>query len=265
MALKALKRGDRVAEEIKQWITEGSVRAGDKLPKEAELTRLFSVSKATAREALKSLEVQGLITVSAGAGRGATVGEVPFDRTFQLLQNYLFFRGIDSAHIYAVRRIVEPELARGAVPHLKDGDFAAMERSIAFCAPVSVDQAVALEQRQEDLHFHDVLANANPNPFLRFVGQLINELLRQLVVIGATPTHPQYHKLGRAAVAAHRAILAAARAGDADTVGELMLRHVVETERHVRKLQGVLQHKLVLDSDMSFRIRPSRKAVADER
>ena len=261
MALKTLKRGDLVVEEIKQWITEGSVRAGDKLPKEAELQRLFSVSKATAREALKSLEVQGLITISAGAGGGATVGEVPFDRTFQLLQNYLFFRGIDSAHIYAVRRLVEPELARGAVPHLKESDFAAMERSIAFCAPVSADQAVALEQRQEDLHFHDVFANANPNPFLRFVGQLINELLRQLVVIGAGTTHPQYHKLGRAAVAAHRAILAAARARDAATVGELMLRHVIETEKHVRQLQGVLRHKLVLDSDMSFRIRPSRKAV----
>src|ERR1700730_16361308 len=78
MALKTQKRGDLVAEHVKRWITARSLRPGDKLPKENELQRLFSVSKGTAREALKSLEVQGLVTLRTGPQGGATVAKVPF-------------------------------------------------------------------------------------------------------------------------------------------------------------------------------------------
>ena len=73
----------------------------------------------------------GLVTVSTGPSGGATIGEVPLDRAFQLLQNYLFFRDMDVAQIYAVRRLLEPELAAGAVPHLTKEHFEALERSIA--------------------------------------------------------------------------------------------------------------------------------------
>jgi len=118
-----------VVEEIKRWIAEERLRPGDKLPKEAALQQLFGVSKGTAREALKSLEVQGLVTVSTGPAGGATIGEVPLDRTFQLVQNYLFFRDLNVAQIYAIRRMLGPELAAGAVAHLTDADFETLERS----------------------------------------------------------------------------------------------------------------------------------------
>ncbi|MDK2662300.1 hypothetical protein QOS04_38335, partial [Cupriavidus sp. LEh21] len=45
-----------------------------------------------------------------------------------------------------------------------------------------------LDQRQEDLTFHDILAAANPNPMLRFSCELINEMIRQLVVFGNVST-----------------------------------------------------------------------------
>src|SRR5215468_6178045 len=109
------KRGDAVVDEIKRWIGERRLAPGDKLPKENELQTLFGVSKGTAREALKSLEVQGLVKVSTGPAGGATIGEVPLERTLQLLQNYLFFRELSVTQIYAVRRLLEPELAAGAV------------------------------------------------------------------------------------------------------------------------------------------------------
>jgi DNA-binding FadR family transcriptional regulator len=257
--IKNPKRSDLVAEQVKRLITARSLLPGDKLPKESELQRLFSVSKATAREALKSLEVQGLVTINTGPNGGATVAEVPLGRAFQLVQNYLFFKDVDIDSIYAVRRIVEPELAAGAVPHLRKAEFEALERSIEICAPVSDDRAVALEQRQEDLHFHDILAAANPNEFLRFITQMINEMLRQMVVFGSSPSRQIYQKFGADNVAAHRAILEAARAKDSEAVRRLMLAHIVEAEGHVRKLHGEMESKLVLDSDASLRLTPRRR------
>src|SRR5215470_10814191 len=132
--LRSPKRGDLMVEEIKRWIAERRLGPGDKLPKEEELQALFGVSKGTTREALKSLEVQGLVTMTTGPAGGATIGEVPLERTFQLVQNYLFFRDLDVAQIYAVRRVLEPELAAGAVPHLTEEHFAALEQSFTSCA-----------------------------------------------------------------------------------------------------------------------------------
>ena len=82
-AIKPLKRSDLVAQEIKRLITEKDLSPGDRLPRESELQAQFQVSKGTIREALKALEVQGLVTMSTGPSGGGTIAEVPLDRTLQ--------------------------------------------------------------------------------------------------------------------------------------------------------------------------------------
>ena len=77
------KRGDMMVEEIKGWMMQRQAKVGDKLPKEAELQALFGLSKGSTREALKSLEVQGLVTLKSGHGRrrhgdaGAVPAHIP--------------------------------------------------------------------------------------------------------------------------------------------------------------------------------------------
>ena len=254
--LNVQKRGDLVAEEIKRWIAERNLQPGDKFPKESELQETFGVSKGTMREALKSLEVQELVTVNTGPGGGARVGEVHLDRTFQLLQNYLFFKDVTVHDIYAMRRIVEPELAAGAVAHLTEAQISALEHSIEQCAPHPADRAHALVQRQEDLHFHDILAHANPNPLLRLICQIINQMLRHLVVLGSDPSGLQNQRLGETNVAAHRAVLSAVRARDAEAVRRLMLDHIIEAEQHVLRLHADVSKRLVLDSDFRMSVTP---------
>jgi GntR family transcriptional regulator, transcriptional repressor for pyruvate dehydrogenase complex len=180
---------------------------------------------------------------------------VPLEKALEQLQNYLFFRKLDIRQIYAVRRALEPELAAGAVPHLTEQHFAAMERSIAICAPHSSSRAEALVQRQEDLHFHDVLANANPNLLLRFMCQVINHLLRHSVAMGE-PGLPEGHKLGETNVAAHKRLLAAARKGDVARVRKLMVEHVDEAEQHVLKLSAAVRQRFVSEAELRPRIQP---------
>jgi GntR family transcriptional regulator, transcriptional repressor for pyruvate dehydrogenase complex len=255
------KRGDIVVEEIKRWIGEGQLVPGDKLPKETALQELFGISKGTAREALKSLEVQGLVTVSTGPAGGATISEVPLERTFQLVQNYLFFRDLNVAQIYAIRRILEPELAAGAVAHLTDADFEALKHSIHTCAPTPANDAQARAQRQEDLHFHDVLAAANPNALLRFVCEVINHLLRHLVTVGNQPAHPAYQRLGDTNVAAHRRLLEAAHRRDANDVRRLMLDHIDEAAGLAAELDAAVRQGFVNDADLQPRFTAQGRKV----
>jgi DNA-binding FadR family transcriptional regulator len=203
--------------------------------------------------------------LTTGPNGGATVGEVPLERAFQLVQNYLFFRDVDVARIYAVRRVLEPELAAGAVPHLTPQHIEALERSIGTCAPAPESPAQATAQRQEDLHFHDILAAANPNALLRFFCEVINQLLRHGVAMDGRATQPGYRRLGDANVAAHRAILAAARNGDADEVRRLMIKHIDEAGRLVRGLEAAMHRRFILDSELQRRIVPRRRPSRQEK
>ena len=264
IGIRKQKRADLVAEELKRLITQRNLKPGDKLPHEIKLQQMFSVSKSTIREALKSLEVQGLISVSTGPSGGATIVEVPLDRTFQLMQNYLFFKDVGIADVYTVRRLLEPELAAGAIPHLTEDDFLALERTIDLCDPAS--QAAAgtkmLDQRQEDLTFHDILAAANPNPMLRFCCELINEMIRQLVVFGNETPACEHERFGAANVVFHRRIVAAARARDAEAVRSLMSEHMEECTHYVTRMNGRVHGRLVLDSEMTRRtwLKPNEPA-----
>ena len=247
-AIKPLKRSDLVAESIKRLITEKNLNPGDRLPREAELQAQFGVSKGTIREALKSLEVQGLVTVSTGPSGGGTIVEVPLQRTLQFLQNYLFFKEVTIDDIYTVRLQLEPECASGAVAHLSEADFTALEHSIACCDPTSSNDDL-LSQRREDVNFHDILAAANPNPFLRFNCALINEMIRQLIVYGNRTSQAEHRRFGEANAQVHREIVQAARARDAEAVRALMTRHMVDAARSVKRMKGKLQGRLILDAE----------------
>jgi GntR family transcriptional regulator, transcriptional repressor for pyruvate dehydrogenase complex len=255
--IKQQKRPDLVAEEIKRLITEKDLKPGDRLPREVELQALYSVSKSTIREALKSLEVQGLIKVTTGPNGGGMVVEVPLDRTLQLLQNYLFFKDVTIDDIYTVRKLLEPELAAGAVPHLTEQDFAALEASIACCDRPATGHGVGgiLRQRQEDVNFHDILAAANPNPFLRFSCELINEMIRQLIEFRNDTPESEHQRFGEANVKIHKAITKAARARDVEKVRELMVTHMTEAPRYVKRMKGKLRGRLILDSEIRKKLR----------
>lgn len=246
--IKQLKRPDLVAQEIKRLITEKNLSPGDRLPREIELQAQFEVSKGTIREALKSLEVQGLVTISTGPSGGGTIAEVPLDRTLQFMQNYLFFQAVTIDDIYTVRQLLEPELAAGAVLHLTDADFEALEHSIACCDPTSSHEDL-VSQRREDVNFHDILAAANPNHFLRFTCELINEMIRQLIVYGNRTPKTEHRRFGEANANFHRQITQAARARDVDLVRTLMQRHMQDAASNVKRMKGRIQGRLLLDAE----------------
>lgn len=246
--IKQLKRSDLVAEEIKRLITERNLNPGDKLPREIELQQQFEVSKGTIREALKSLEVQGLVKISTGPSGGGTIAEVPLNRTLQFMQNYLFFQDVTIDHIYTVRQMLEPELAASAVPHLTEEHFHALEHSISCCDPTQSAEDL-LSQRREDVHFHDILAAASPNPFLRFTCEIINEMIRELIVYGNRTPLSEHRRFGEVNADFHRDILNAARARDADEVRRLMSEHMRDAAASVKRMKGRIQGRLILDTE----------------
>jgi DNA-binding FadR family transcriptional regulator len=73
---KSNKISGHIIEQIREAIFKGQLKPGDKLPPERELMKNFKVSKATLREALRSLEVLGFLEIRKGVSGGAFVTEV---------------------------------------------------------------------------------------------------------------------------------------------------------------------------------------------
>src|SRR3972149_9766371 len=65
----------QLATVLREEIISGQRRIGDKLPSESDLERMYRVSRMTVREALRSLEGEGLIRREAG--RGSFVSGLP--------------------------------------------------------------------------------------------------------------------------------------------------------------------------------------------
>ena len=155
------KRSDVVAELIRNHIFHAGLHPGDRLPQESELIEKFGCSRSTIREALKSLEVQGLVQNTTGPGGGARVAPVSINRIIGLLSNYFYFKSISSAQIYQIRRLIEPELAFSVVSHLKKAHFEALEKAIAVQEePPPRGTSDWDHHRHAEIDFHDILIEA---------------------------------------------------------------------------------------------------------
>ncbi|MYI69901.1 MAG: FadR family transcriptional regulator, partial [Boseongicola sp. SB0673_bin_14] len=121
----------QVAESIKDWVVAEGLKAGDRLPGEADLIVRFGMAKGTIREAMRILEAQGLIKTRTGPGGGSFVHEVSRQRAKALLGNYFFFKDLTIGDIYQLRLTLEPELAASLAGNLPEDVLQLLERNIA--------------------------------------------------------------------------------------------------------------------------------------
>ena len=246
------KRSDQVVEEIKRLIMRSNLQPGDRLPQERALIDLFGVSKGTVREALKGLEVEGLITVTTGPQGGARVAKVPLETAIRLLDGYFFYEPLSVDDLYALRRLVEPEMAAAVAPLLTDDDLAALEANLAFCdashGHTGADRESERALRYAELDFHDILAERCPNPLLRFACRFLNTMIKKGFVYSQMLDEPgmrdridNVEPMAADGRVAHREIIDALRARDPDRVRTAMADHMDQAHAHLRRMEATLK------------------------
>jgi DNA-binding FadR family transcriptional regulator len=241
---RKMKRSDQIVESVKRWVVVKDIQPGDRLPNEKALMELFECSKGTVREALKSLEVQGLIRLKTGPGGGAILAQVPYPLASQLLRNYLHFQHPTGPDIYRLRKLVEPELAYLVVGKLTAEDLQLMEKLTESCARPPADIKERLQQRIAELDFHSILAERCPDPLLAFIGRFLNDLIKDLVIYQKVHL-PEQLEFSRENLNYHRQLLVAYKAEDGEAVRELMYQHMLSAEKFNKELQGQLTGSLL--------------------
>jgi GntR family transcriptional repressor for pyruvate dehydrogenase complex len=214
----------RVIDQIMTLIRNGSLKRGDQLPPETQLVVQFGVSRASVREALKALEVLGILESRTGVG--SFVKETtPSDAVFSLLHELAEEGG--PLEIMEARKAIEPQIAFLAALRRTADDLEAMKQVL-----ILMEQQVAKAEltMEVDMEFHMLLATACGNPVLADCMQLISSRMgsRFWQIMKAdslnVPGRPAVY-LGH-----HRKILKAIDEQNASRAEAAMLEHLEAVE-----------------------------------
>ena len=211
-SFRALQRYEQIAERLAADIRSGLIAPGERLPAERELARTLEVSRASVREALAALQLQGVVETRKGAGtfvsaRPPAAETQPHDAS--------------PSAVLEARAQLEPCVARLAAARAQRDEAA--ENLLAAMEAEPVDIAT---WNASDRLFHRQLAAMTGNPvllaFADHVATLMDQPLWQRLrddsidAAGRTRIH----------VAEHRMIYEAIVAGDADAAAFYSLQHI---------------------------------------
>lgn len=239
------KLSDVIAEDLKRLIILENLGPSDLLPNEKALIETYGCAKATIREALRVLEVEGLVVLKTGPGGGAVIREVTIDPACRALRNFLHFQRVDGGQVYQLRRMIEVETAASVVGRLDEAAFARLRENIAQCRMSHGDEQSQRRHRMLELEFHNILAEYCPNPLLRFMSQFLNDFLRDLVILKKA-YKPERHAFDEANIRFHVELLDAFTDEDRLRVRDLMGEHMCDAESHLSALEGVVADQLLV-------------------
>ncbi|MDQ1333866.1 MAG: FadR family transcriptional regulator [Thermodesulfobacteriota bacterium] len=173
-ANKSEKVSDNIIAQIRDAILSGRLKPGDRLASEKELIEQFGVSKATMREALRVLEVIGLLEIRKGIAGGAFVAEVDMRTTLHAIVNFLHFQTVSVKEITMLRYLIEPSVAQVAAAKRTDKDIEKLQQVIgAGITPGDTEVS-------KEISFHRYLARMTENTILTLTIDMIDNLLKSM-------------------------------------------------------------------------------------
>lgn len=136
--VSGVKLYEEVIRQIKEMISRGELRKGDRLPSENELTQMMHVSRITVREALRILSNMGIIETQKGRGSFVLVdgGSQEVQKIF--LDNIGEFKA-NYEYSNRLRLILEPAVAREAARSATESDIEKLESLLIVNNPDSLE------------------------------------------------------------------------------------------------------------------------------
>jgi GntR family transcriptional repressor for pyruvate dehydrogenase complex len=224
-AVKRTKLYEKVAQQIKEMMRDGLLKPGDRLPAERELAETFRVSRSSLRDAIRVLEVMGL--VAPRQGEGTIVCDVSAESLMSPLSSMLLHKRELVSELLDLRRMIEPPLAGRAAIRATPDEISRLE-DILGRQKKKVDRGeLAVE---EDAEFHYAIAEAAKNTVVLRVVDVFMDLLRE-----SRARSLQVQGRLQKSFAGHQRIFRAIKRHKAAAAEIAMRQHIQEIEKIVLK------------------------------
>jgi GntR family transcriptional repressor for pyruvate dehydrogenase complex len=212
-----------VLEKIESDLLEGRLAPGDRLAPERELATTLGVGRSSVREALRVLEVMGLIRTGTGSGptSGAIIIATPRGGLAALLRLQVAAQGFPISDIVATRLLLEQWVV-GTLAAQPDRDLADVRSTLAAMddTTLTADEFIAL-----DAQFHLALAEASDNAVVAATMAGLRTSIESYVQSGASRI-PDWDAASARLRGEHDALVRAIDAGDASHARTLVHDHI---------------------------------------
>ena len=212
------------------------MRPGDRLPPERELAQQFEVSRASVREAMRLLDIKGLVTIRPGAGTFITDDSV--EAIVQAFSSLLSDGDSATGDVFEMRLLLEPHVVSLAAQRATGDDLRRMERILGSQQADIAGGGTGVEL---DAAFHYAIAEATKNTALVAVTQTISDILSRSRE--GSLLSPERSRLS---LESHMQILTAIQRPDPGEAEAAMRRHIAEIDREVHNLSsgGHMDHMI---------------------
>ena len=223
----------QIAEQIREAITDGTLKADDQLPTEEELARQFRVSRPTIREALKRLAAQSLIRSRRGPAGGTFINRPSHEEVSSSLTTatalLVSLGEFEIPEILEARQELEVLCVRQAATCCGEAELDAMAREI------DIQRRAAISDEDfcaSDVRFHRAIADATRNSVLKFVMFTVIEALQPIENMAVFRVRER-----EMIVRQHEDILSALRSRDAEAASQA----IREQTAYLRERFGAAQ------------------------
>jgi GntR family transcriptional repressor for pyruvate dehydrogenase complex len=231
--LKDKRLFERIVDQISDAVRSGSLKVGDKLPSEPELARIFGVARSGVREALRILELSGLVVIKKGNQGGCFIQELSSNqKLIDYLSGHLRLGQITLSQITEARYWLESMVIDIVGQRITDKDIDRLRKS--------VDKAERLfregkerEKINENFDFHMLLVRTTENTILIDTLSALFEILSYMVV-KMKPTR----QITLATLKAHREILDLLEAGQIERAKAANKAHIGDVSARLMKKYG---------------------------
>ena len=238
--LKAIKAVEKkrayedVVAQIRALIDDGRLKQGDQLPTERELSETFRVSRATIREAIRTLESAKL--VQSRQGDGTYVLASSEETLVQTLAAVLFNEKDTIYDIFYVRKIIEPHVAELAAENATPGEIKELATLI-----MEHEESIAEGKSvmKYDSAFHGLLARMSKNPIMERLLSALVDLFEQ-----TRGEYLQNNERAKKSFIGHHEVFTAIKSRDCTAARRAMSRHLEKVEMIVmgKKRKGGGRH-----------------------
>lgn len=227
VSLRPQKTALIVAKRVVDEIYREGLSAGDRLPPERVMLEGYGVGRGTLREALRFLELQGVLTLKPGPGGGPVIEKPDATHLANGLLLLLQFSGSPFSTIVEARSDLEPIMARHAASRISPDALIRIGTSVEQMRNNLTDREIFLATNRE---FHELIAWGSRNAMYGF---LIDALVD---IVDGTHMGVDYPAQRRKAILhAHERIFSALEAHDGDHSFEAMNEHMREFLRYMQR------------------------------
>src|SRR5580698_6822445 len=232
---------EEICERIREQLALGVLKPGDKLPAERELAQQLGVSRNVLREALRSLEMAGIIKLQKGVKGGAFIREGDTGRMNEVMRDMLSLGTISVSELSEARINVIDLVVRLACVSARQRDFEALEANIER-TDIATREGRLLDRVECSREFYNLLAEATGNKVIAMIVSSVMEIYMRFVYAKVASSGAATPRLTEK----RRQFLAALRARDVATATRLMRAHTESMQRMLESDPGSMSLHVAL-------------------